>query len=117
MKFLLSSSVIAFLAVVAPVLANPVANPIPTTSAAEGTQVGPLPIDELRAKVANMKVTEHDLGKRVSEGVHMCDAENFSGSCYWGNYPISTGIVPDPYWQVRSASVGPDNGGWCIFYK
>lgn len=110
MKFSLSSSIIALLAVVAPAITTPVPAP-------EGTQVGPLPIEELRAAVAEMKLNERDLGKRVSEGVYMCDGADFSGSCYWGSYPISVAIYPDPYWQTRIVSVGPDQGGWCQFYK
>lgn len=56
------------------------------------------------------------LDKRVCEGVYLCDGADFSGSCYYGCYPISTGIKPDSYWVGRLVSAGPDQGGWCDFY-
>ncbi|KXH34228.1 hypothetical protein CSAL01_07094 [Colletotrichum salicis] len=57
------------------------------------------------------------LNKRICEGVYMCDGQNFSGSCYYGCYPISVGIYPDSYWVSSISSVGPDNGDWCDFYQ
>ncbi|KAH8591355.1 hypothetical protein B0O99DRAFT_598217 [Bisporella sp. PMI_857] len=76
--------------------------------------IGPLPYEELKVKVEEYE--SGAIGKRVvMAGLYLCEHANFTGLCYWGQYPISTGITPDPWWQDRITSVGPDRGFSCYF--
>lgn len=56
-------------------------------------EIGPLPYTELKAQVEAMQASNKRdvLDKRTTEGVYLCDGLNFSGSCYWGAYPIGVG--------------------------
>ncbi len=56
-------------------------------------EIGPLPYTELKAQVEAMQASDKRdvLTKRTTEGVYLCDGLNFSGSCYWGAYPIGVG--------------------------
>jgi hypothetical protein len=56
-------------------------------------EIGPLPYTELKAQVEAIQASNKRdvLTKRTTEGVYLCDGLNFSGSCYWGAYPIGVG--------------------------
>ncbi len=98
-----------------------------TTGDGSWILAGPASYADVQGAVAGLKAAGNhpnslvgrgadQLAKRVCEGVYLCDGAGFSGSCYYGCYPISTGIRPDPYWVSRLVSAGPDEGGWCDFY-
>ncbi|OHE97246.1 hypothetical protein CORC01_07500 [Colletotrichum orchidophilum] len=110
----------SLLALVSAALVAAAPSPIPE-DAESYVLAGPLPYEELKSEVAKLKSdgsnAARSLNKRICEGVYMCDGQNFSGSCYYGCYPISVGIYPDSYWVSRISSVGPDSGGWCDFYQ
>ncbi|KAF8462160.1 hypothetical protein BDZ91DRAFT_683557 [Kalaharituber pfeilii] len=83
--------------------------------------LGPASYEELQKMVAEAKSSgEVKLDKRQAcgeMGVYLCENPNFAGQCYWGAYPGCTRINPDPYWQSRISSVGPDRGVRCFFYS
>ncbi len=56
-------------------------------------EIGPLPYTELKAQVEAIQASNKRdvLTKRTTEGVYLCDGLDFSGSCYWGAYPIGVG--------------------------
>lgn len=114
-----------FLALISAAFAAAAPNVAPSTHAETNADAyilaGPLPYTELKAKVATLNIEDRiiasrDLEKRICEGVYMCDGASFTGSCYFGCYPINDPIFPDPYWVTRISSVGPDQGGRCTFY-
>ncbi|KAL0942898.1 uncharacterized protein CTRU02_200784 [Colletotrichum truncatum] len=94
---------------------------VPAADAESYIITGPLPYEELKAEVANLKNTDESnaarsLDKRICLGVYLCDGTNFTGECYYACYPVGKGIYPDSYWVSRITSVGPDQGGQCDFY-
>lgn len=56
-------------------------------------EIGPLPIAELRTQVEAMQDSEkrNTLTKRTTEGLYLCDGQDFTGNCYYGAYPIGVG--------------------------
>jgi hypothetical protein len=107
--------------------AKPIAKPLGYQDSSDFSYLaGPLPYDTLvhnielaktNGTIATASLGVRSLQKRTSAGVYLCDGQGFSGSCYYGSYPISTGIHPDDYWVHRIRSVGPDRGFQCYFYK
>ncbi|KAF8441897.1 hypothetical protein BDZ91DRAFT_755122 [Kalaharituber pfeilii] len=83
--------------------------------------LGPASYEELQKMVAEAKSSgKVKLDKRQAcgkMGVYLCEHANFAGRCYWGAYPGCTSIDPDPYWQTRISSVGPDRGMRCTFWS
>ncbi|KAH6662385.1 hypothetical protein B0J14DRAFT_707667 [Halenospora varia] len=102
------------------------ATPITTTATGPTSSVplddsmiiaGPLPFANLTTVVNNLHSNTTVDKRAINVGLYMCANANFKGQCYYGMYPISVGIKPDPYWQARISSVGPDKDVQCFFYS